>query len=59
MKKTSNAAKFEKAQYDLYTYIDWLYKTGRLTLEEHSKLINDTAAGITEARLFGQFGKNV
>ena len=55
MKKTSNKDKLEKAQYNLYTYIDWLYNTGRLTLEEHSKLVNaaaDCMAAATTCEFF-------
>jgi hypothetical protein len=57
MKKTSNSNKLEKAQYDLYTYIDWLYNTGRITLEEHSKLVNAAADCMVAATVCEFFEK--
>lgn len=48
-----HAQEFEQAQYNLYTYIDWLYHTGRLTLEEHGKLVNAAADCIMKGISFG------
>lgn len=51
--KNNYSKEFEDAQYELYTYIDWLHNTGRITLEEHGELINKTADCVMKGISFG------
>jgi len=44
---------FGDAQEKLFTYIDWLYNTNRLTQEEHGKLLDSTVECIMKAITFG------
>jgi hypothetical protein len=44
---------FGDAQEKLFVYIDWLYKSGRLTVEEHSNLLDSTVDCIMKAVTFG------
>lgn len=59
MKKTikpiSTEDEFGNAQDELYRYIDWLLDTGRLTQEEHSKLLDSVTDCIMKAIEFGYF----
>lgn len=43
----------EKSQLEMYTYIDWLYNTGRLTTDEHSILVDHVTECVTKAISFG------
>ena len=53
MEKRDYSKEFEEAQFRLYTYVDWLYHTGRLTQEEHGVLIDATADCIMKGISFG------
>jgi len=44
---------FEQAQYSLYTYVEWLYKSGRLTQEEYGILVDRSADCIIKGVTFG------
>jgi hypothetical protein len=50
---TNHVEAFGDAQEILYTYIDWLHRSGRLTEEEHFKLLNVTTDCIMRAVSFG------
>lgn len=56
--KRISADQFEKAQFDLYTYIDWLENTGRITPEEHTKLLDATTDCVIKAISFGYSGES-
>jgi hypothetical protein len=44
---------FGDSQEKLYTYIDWLYNSNRLTKEEYNKLLESTVDCVMKAISFG------
>lgn len=50
--------KLLKSEEILFSYIDWLYNTGRLTTEEHSKLVEATVDYGMRAQEFGYSGES-